>query len=314
MIGRELAPQLVRRIAHAFEPARVIRAQLAGTQRDVTDAFAIALGKVAVGMACGLGPVQRGVCLATRDEPGELPAGWQRVVLAPPWSAADASFARELIVDLVAAAAVSDQLVFLIANGAEGLIGPELGGGKLVRLALAPARTFVLCDDDTADLATVGEGPTVPPRDGDLVERALPLLAARDVIRDELDELGLQAVELDALRGEVDTITAHIAAVLRDAEPLAIMRVFWGVCHLRGRHHHLALRLARILEDGPWAAIVLGTEGAPGAYVTPETMAAIRTAGLDPDRDDPTTIFEAIRAIAVAPSTGMDHGDLVLVG
>jgi len=43
-------------------------------------------------------------------------------------------------------------------------------------------------------------------------------------------------------------------------------------------------------------------------------MAAIRTVGLDPDSDDPTKIFEAISAIAVVPSTGMDHGDLVLVG
>ena len=312
MIGRELAPQIVRRIAHAFEPARMIREQFADS--DVTDAFAIALGKIAIGMAVGLGPVQRGLCLATRDDPGELPAGWQRIVLAPPWSPDEIKYARDLLVDLVAATAAGDQLLFVIANGAEGLLGPELAGGKLVRMALPPASTLVLCDDPVDHLADVSDGPTVPYRDGDTIENVLPAFAARDPIREELDERGLQAVELDQLRGDVDDIADHIEAVLRDAEPLAIMRVFWGVCHLGRQHHRLALRLARYLEGGPWAAIVLGTDGAPGAYVTPETMAAIRTAGLDPDRDDPTKIFEAISAIAIAPSTGMDHGDLVLVG
>jgi hypothetical protein len=314
MIGRELAPQLVRRIAHAYEPARLIREKLAERGGEVTDAFAISIGKLATGMACGLGPVQRGLCLATRDDPGELPAGWQRVVLAPPWSAEVTHYARELLVDLVAAAGATDQLLFLIANGAEGLLGPDLAAGKLVRMALPPAHTLVLCDDATADLAGVSDGPTIPHRDGDRIENVLHELAARDPVREELDELGLQAVELDRLRGAVDDIADRIGIALRDSEPLAIMRVFWGVCHLQGQHHRLALQLARYLEGGPWAAIVLGTDGAPGAYVTPQTMAAIRTAGLDPDADDPTKIFEAISAIAIAPSTGMDHGDLVLVG
>jgi hypothetical protein len=314
VIGRELAPQLVRRIAHAYEPARVIREKLAERGGEVTDAFAIALGKLATGMACGLGPVQRGVCLATRDDPGELPAGWQRVVLAPPWSAEVTHYARELLIDLVAAAGATDQLLFLISNGAEGLLGPDLAEGKLVRMALPLAYTLVLCDDATADLAEVSDGPTIPRRDGDRVENALHAFAARDPVREELDELGLQAVELDRLRGTVDAIADRIGIALRDSEPLAIMRVFWGVCHLEGQHHRLALQLARYLEGGPWAAIVLGTDGAPGAYVTPQTMAAIRTAGMDPDADDPTNIFEAISAIAIAPSSGMDHGDLVLVG
>ncbi|MEP6863309.1 MAG: hypothetical protein ABJE66_21975 [Deltaproteobacteria bacterium] len=314
MIGRELAPQVLRRIAHVLEPSRVIRELIAGWDRDVTDAFAIALGKTATGMANGVGPVQRGLCLATRDDPGELPAGWQRVVLAPPWTAEVASYARELLVDLVAAAGATDQLLFLIANGAEGLLGPDLADGKLVRMALPPAYTLVLCDDSTTDLRTVSDGPTVPHREADHIENVLPEHEAGEPVRAELDELGLQAVELDRMRGEIDDIADRIGVALRDAEPLAIMRVFWGIYHLEGQHHRLALQLARYLEGGPWAAIVLGTDGAPGAYVTPGTMEAIRAAGLDPETDDPTRIFEAISAIAIAPSTGMDHGDLVLVG
>jgi len=314
VIGRDLAPQLLRRIAHELDPTRMIREKLAGAELDATEAFAISLGKIATGMAAGVGPVQRGVCLATRDDPGELPSGWQRVVLAPPWTADVASYARELLIDLVAAAGANDQLLFLIANGAEGLLGPELADGKLVRMALPPAYTFVLCDDATAHLGTVSDAPTVPYRRGDRIHNVLSSFAAREPVREELDERGLQAVELRQLRGEPEEIADRIGEALRDSEPLAIMRVFWGVCHLRGQHHRLALQLARYLEGGPWAAIVLGTDGAPGAYVTPETMAAIRTVGLDPDSDDPTKIFEAISAIAVVPSTGMDHGDLVLVG
>ena len=314
MIGRELAPQVLRRIAHALDPARVIRSLIGDRDRDVTDAFAIAIGKTATGMASGVGPVQRGLCLATRDDPGDLPAGWQRVLLAPPWTSEVASYARELLVDLVAAAGATDQLLFLIANGAEGLLGPELAAGKLVRMALPPAHTLVLCDDATEDLAEVSDGPTIPHRDGDHVENVLPEREAGEPVRAELDELGVQAVELERVHGDVNEIADSIGAALRDAEPLAIMRVFWGIYHLEGQHHRLALLLARYLEGGPWAAIVLGTDGAPGAYVTPGTMAAIRTAGLDPDADDPSKIFEAISAIAIAPSTGMDHGDLVLVG
>lgn len=314
MIGRELAPQVLRRIAHALDPALLIREKIAERERDVTDAFAIALGNTAIGMACGVGPVQRGVCLATRDDPSAVPPGWQRVVITPPWSDDKTRYARELLVDLVAAVGAGDQLLFVIANGAEGLLGPELAAGKLVRMALAPADTLVLCDDATSDLSEVSDGPTVPHRNGDRIENVLPEREASVPVRDELDELGLQAVELDRLDGDVDEIADHIGAALRDAEPLAIMRVFWGLYHLRGQHHRLALQLARYLEGGPWAAIVLGTDGAPGAYVAPGTMDAIRAAGLDPERDDPTKIFEAISGIAVTPSTGMDHGDLVLVG
>ena len=314
MIGRELAPQVLRRIAHALDPALLIREKIARLERDVTDAFAIALGKTAIAMACGVGPVQRGVCLATRDDPAVLPAGWQRVVLAPPWNEDKTRYARELLVDLVAAVGATDQLLFVIANGAEGPLGPELADGMLVRMALAPAYTLVLSDDTTSNLATVSDGPTVPYRTGDRIENVLPQREAAIPVRDELDELGLQAVELARVTGEVDEIADGIGAALRDAEPLAIMRVFWGLYHLDGQHHRLALQLARYLEGGPWAAIVLGTDGAPGAYVAPGTMEAIRAAGLDPDRDDPTKIFEAINGIAVTPSTGMDHGDLVLVG
>jgi glycerate-2-kinase len=306
VIGRELAPQLVRQIAHALDPARLIREALAVTEHDATEAFALALGKTAIGMACGVGPVQRGVCLATRDDPNTLPAGWQRVVLLPPWTDEVAHYARDLMVDLVAAAGAEDQLLFVVANGADGLLGPELADGKLLEMALPPVYMLVMSDGT--------DDPTLPFRECDTVAWVLHPLGAREPVREELDELGLQAVELEGLDGGIDEIFEHIEVALFDAEPLAIMRVFWGVCQLHGRHHELALRLARYLENGPWAAIVLGTEGAPGAYVTPETMAAIRTAGLDPEVDDPTKIFEAISAIAIAPSTGMDHGDLVLVG
>ena len=112
--------------------------------------------------------------------------------------------------------------------------------------------------------------PTIPHREGDRVQNVLG--RARGVRADprrSSTSVGCKRSSCVACTASPRRSPIDIGVALRDSEPLAIMRVFWGVCHLDGQHHRLALQLARYLEGGPWAAIVLGTDGAPGAYVTP---------------------------------------------
>jgi len=59
-----------------------------------------------------------------------------------------------------------------------------LKGGKLARLADAPITTLVVSDVFDDDLATIGSGPTFPPREHDRIELVAPMWLAADAMYD----------------------------------------------------------------------------------------------------------------------------------
>lgn len=113
--------------------------------------------------------------------------------------------------------------------------------------------------------------------------------------------------------------------------------VAWGEPTLRvpddhgegGRAQQLALLFARALRGTHTIAMVIGSDGvdgpppegraAPaGAIVDGETWDAIVAAGHDPEkaiaRCDAGTVLEAVGALVVTGPTGINHGDLVVIG
>ncbi len=96
-----------------------------------------------------------------------------------------------------------------------------------------------------------------------------------------------------------------------------------------GRAQQLALALAKALRTHPGYAFVAASDGmdgpapadrpAPaGAYVTATTWDAILGAGLDPEaalaRCDAGPALAAVGALIVTGPTGINHGDIVVIG
>jgi glycerate 2-kinase len=113
--------------------------------------------------------------------------------------------------------------------------------------------------------------------------------------------------------------------------------VAWGEPTLRvpedhgegGRAQQLALLLAKALRGTNLIAMAIGSDGidgpppkgraAPaGAIVDGSTWDAIVSAGHDPERAlarcDAGTVLDAVGALVVTGPTGINHGDLVVIG
>lgn len=215
MFERGLAEAVFAEAVAACDPAARVLAALAdvpaGDRR-----LGIAVGKAALAMARGAGPVAHGVAIAPVDDGGALPAGW-RVLLGPhpvpDQRSVEAAEAAWRIADREARA--GDVLLVLISGGASALIeaprdgvtldelrrtvaalmaaGAPIAELNLVRSALSrikaggliarcPTRVVTLAISDVIgdDLATIGSGPTIAPA-APLAPRAADILRARGI-------------------------------------------------------------------------------------------------------------------------------------
>jgi hydroxypyruvate reductase len=196
MLERGLAETVFAEAVAACDPAARVLAALAdvpaGDRR-----LGIAIGKAALAMARGAGPVAHGVAIAPADDGAALPAGW-RVRIAPhpvpDHRSVAAAEAAWRIADREARA--GDVLLVLISGGASSLIeaprdgvtldelrttiaalmaaGAPIADLNVVRSALSrvkaggliahcPTRAVTLAISDVIgdDLATIGSGPTI---------------------------------------------------------------------------------------------------------------------------------------------------------
>ena len=142
--------------------------------------------------------------------------------------------------------------------------------------------------------------------------------------------VGLVADGVGGLVGDVDHVTTSDATVHGTY-------VAWGEPTLRvpadhgegGRAQQLALELAKALRGTNLIAMAIGSDGvdgpppagraAPaGALVDGTTWDAIVAAGHDPERAlarcDAGTVLDAVGALVVTGPTGINHGDLVVIG
>ncbi|CAN5861837.1 hypothetical protein BH11MYX2_BH11MYX2_25670 [soil metagenome] len=200
---RERLVALFTQVVRACDPELTVRRCAHGMGLGPIDTrrrrFGLAVGKAALGMARGIGPVEDGVAIAPFDDGKKLPAGWRRFVSAHPLIDARSLAAFEIAARVVEDDAKPDDvLIALISGGASALIESPRGditldelrdvtsalmrtgapiadlnavrsalsickAGGLVLSCAAPVYTMALSDVVDDDLAIIGSGPTCGP-------------------------------------------------------------------------------------------------------------------------------------------------------
>jgi hydroxypyruvate reductase len=376
-LGRALCEGLFQDLVAACDPAKLVWRALARSHRlggwptVEGEVYGIAIGKAALAMARGAGPVKRGVCVTNADDNLEVPNGWTVLVSGHPEPDERSLAAGDAVIDVVASTPPNARILALVSGGASSLVErlepgvtlatlraetraliaagapihelnkarsarSALKGGKLAQMAGAPITTLVVSDVFDDDLATIGSGPTVPPRPQDRIELVAPMRLAAEEMYALLAHRRriLVTAPLVGLVGDVATkLESYVSEVERDHG----ICVAWGEATVElprdhgvgGRAQHLALLIARMIANTEISAFVVGTDGVDGqmpigrdmpagAYVDGRTWQAISDADINPntalERCDSGTALDAVGALVVTGPTGINHGDLVLVG
>jgi glycerate 2-kinase len=199
-----------------------------------------------------------------------------------------------------------------------------LKGGKLADRALVPVVTLVVSDVIGDDPRVIGSGPTV--REGDRVEVIAPMALFGECVQRALEVHGhTMRRRGEPLAGDVVAVAELLAGetspLVAWGEPTVVLPAEPGE---GGRAQQLALLLARHLRGTDRAAFVAGSDGidgspqAAGAYVDGTTWDAIAAAGVSPDnalaRCDATRALAAAGALFAPGPTGINHGDVVVLG
>lgn len=253
MIARALAEAVFADAVRACDPAARVRdalrapdivGRLAGRRR-----LGLAIGKAALAMARGAGPVEEGLVIAPSGDPGDgVPTGWTLRVSSHPVPDARSIAAANAAVDLVARTSRADVVLALISGGTSSLLEAprdgvtldelveatsaamragaaihELNGvrsalsrvkaGGLARACPAPIVTLAISDVIGDDLAVIGSGPTIAGRDGDVARVIAPMSAFGRAAHAALAARGLDATLLDEpLVGDVERVADVLAA------------------------------------------------------------------------------------------------------
>ncbi len=336
---RDLALGLVWDAITSCDPARLVRDALASRGGSGHRRLGLAIGKAAVAMARGAGPVDAGVVVAPVS--GDVPTGWSVVVASHPFPDERSVAAARAARALVTGAREDDQVLALISGGASSLIeDPAPGGslselvartreamtagapiaalnrlraslsavkaGGLVRGCRAPVVTLAISDVIGDDLSVIGSGPTIDPRRADDEAYVIaPMRAFAEAIANHARARGI-SIHVDAapVDGDVTDVAADILSRATEA-----IRVAWGEPTLRlphahgegGRAQQLALILARGFADTDRAALVFGTDGVDGPL--PRVRAAAAGAFVD------GTTWQRISRAGIDPSDALARCD-----
>ena len=238
----------------ACDPATRVRAALANL--DGRCRFGVAIGKAALAMARGAGPVERGVIIVPRGEPIGTPAGWRLVESAHPFVDERSLMAARAARAVIDAAGEGDLVLALISGGTSALIEEPIDGltlaeldaatravmqagapigelnaarsalsrvkrGGLVATCAAPVITLAVSDVIGDDLTTIGSGPTIRSRDGD---RAIVIACGMNPHYGDFDTYHMAA-------SAIDEAVRNCVAVGADPAKIAILDNFcWGDC------------------------------------------------------------------------------------
>ena len=119
MIDRALAEAVFAAAVTACDPAARVRDAVMAIDPQ-RPRIGIALGKAALAMARGAGPVARGLAVAPGD--GEVPAGWRVLVGSHPEPDERSIAAGQAVVELVDGAGERELVLALISGGASALV------------------------------------------------------------------------------------------------------------------------------------------------------------------------------------------------
>jgi glycerate 2-kinase len=299
MIERAICTSAFYAAVTACNPARRVREALAREPLRGREIIGLAVGKAALAMARGAGPVSRGLVIATSDDRQALPPGWALQISSHPVVDARSIDAGIEAIVVVESAAADDVVLALISGGASSLIEQPIAGvslveyrnsisalmaagaridelnalrsqlsaikgGKLAARSKAPIVTLVVSDVIGDDPRLVGSGPTV--RDGARVEVVAPMSSFGVAVGAALAAQGAPARRLHApIADDVALVADRLAG---ESTPV----IAWGEPTIRvpdehgegGRAQQLALELARRLRGTQRSAFVAGSDGIDG--------------------------------------------------
>ena len=212
VFDRALAEAVFVDAVRACDPARLVREAVAAPALAAwlgPGWWGLAVGKAALAMARGAGPVVRGLVVA--PVAGAVPPGWELIVAAHPVPDDRSVRAGVAALALVEAAAPPVRVLALMSGGASALLEVPRGdlaelvattralaaagapiaelnavrtalstvkGGELAARCAVPVATLAISDVVGDDLAVIGSGPTVRPTGAAVDARARDILDA----------------------------------------------------------------------------------------------------------------------------------------
>lgn len=349
MIPRAVCEEVFRAAVAACEPAARVHEAVARLVPRDKAVLGVAIGKAALAMARGAGPVVKGIAVAPQLDGAALPLGWTARDAAHPIPDERSFAAGDAVMELVARAAPDDVVLVLISGGATSLVEQptvadyvarvreamasgmaiaelnamrtsmsRIKGGGLARASKAPVITLAVSDVIGDDLGVIGSGPSVPCA---VAEVIAPMRSFSEAARDALAARGLVLpFHQEPMRGQVTSLDRGI----HWGEPTLVVPADHGE---GGRAQQLALDMARRLRGTDQCAFVVGSDGvdgpppasrpAPaGAYVDGTTWDAVGDAAAARalERRDAGSVLAAVGALVITGPTGINHADLALVG
>jgi len=337
VIARAACEEAFAAAVRACDPARLVRAELAAHPLGDRDVYALAVGKAALAMARGAGPVARGLAIAPRLDGAPLPLGWTARDAAHPEPDERSLAAGDAAIELVESAGEGDVVLALISGGASALVERPLPGvtlealrdevralmhggadirainaartrlsaikgGQLAQRSRAPIVTLVASDVIGDDPAIVGSGPTVANRAGDRVAVIAPMELFAHRVWEHIAGHG-GWVEL---AGTVEAAADQLLEILDRTDPAWVA---WGEPTVQipadhgqgGRAQQLALLVARGLRGTPRSCFVAGSDGIDGP--PPRDRPAPAGAYVD------GTTWDAIIAAGIDPQRAVERCD-----
>jgi len=345
MIARAVCEDVFRAAVAACDPAVRVREAVARLVPPNKAVLGVAIGKAALAMARGAGPVVKGIAVAPQLDGKPLPLGWTARDAGHPVPDERSFAAGEAVLDLVRRAEPDDIVLVLISGGASALVEQptvldyvarvasamasgmpiaqlnalrtslsNLKGGKLAQASRAPVITLAVSDVIGDDVSVIGSGPSVPCT---VAEVIAPMRSFAEAVHARLPVLPLHE---EPMRGHVTALERGI----HWGEPTLAIPADHGE---GGRAQQLALEMARKLRGTADSAFVAGSDGidgpppagrpAPaGAYVDGTTWDAIGDAAATRalERRDAGSVLAAVGALVITGPTGINHADLAVVG
>jgi glycerate 2-kinase len=245
----------------------------------VSATIGLAVGKAAIAMAQGAGPIGHGLVVTPAGAAGELPAGWKRMIASHPEPDETSVAAGAAAVALVRQAQAHDVVLALISGGASALIEePIVPLGEFRALVAAVMATGAPIDELNAVRAALSGL-----KAGQLAAHCgapIVTLVASDVVGDRLDVIGSGptiATDREPLRRRAREILQRLGlgvpavlagAVRSGARPrdrAQLVAPLAAFARIVARELGLPLREPALTGDVAGVARALATQ--PGAFV-----------------------------------------------
>ncbi|MEP6863308.1 MAG: DUF4147 domain-containing protein [Deltaproteobacteria bacterium] len=302
-LDRLTCEAMFRAAVAACDPAKRVRSHLAAAPLHGRLIYGLAIGKAALAMARGAGPVFHGVCVTNSLDHLPVPKGWYVIESSHPLPDERSLAAADAVIDLVASAGGEDVVLALISGGASALVErpvaglslerfvaeiqevsnngatihelnaariarSQIKGGRLASGCAAPVVTLVASDVIGDDLRIVGSGPTCTDRPQDRCELAIPMKAFFDAFVAE-GKRHTTAVSYST-HPLTETVVRCASEIYQASHDSPYFQ--WGEPTIAlplghgtgGRAQQLALELAKRISGQDKIAFVAGSDGQDG--------------------------------------------------